>query len=434
MKKYKIIYFNKILQILLIKTLFCSNLYSQVSQSYYRVLPYKQSSFIKKLTWISSPHRYPGTNSDMHWWTWGSDSAIYVVDDDGKNFGGPDHYAHLLKCTGIPPNHQVETVTDFQEYKFRDSTPTHKLLRRYICGAMSVKNRLFACLYDYDWDIPEYPLNRDSVNKWKTMYNPWKYLDDTGLKNLGFIDGYSKLGGVGAIIYSDDFGKTWKNIPSPQTPVFFSPTFGAPAFLTFGPGNSQTPQSLRPYVYAISNDGSWETGNHVYLARVHQDSILNSEAWYFLSKIEKGNKTEWSKNINQMKPIFTDSNHVGHPTITYNPQLKRYILCISSDVVPHRQNQSLEQSKLWDVASEMQLYEGVNPWGPWYLFHTEKPWGGKEHTCYIPQIPQAWLSKDGLSGYVLFAGDYIKRKVEYYGFMTQKFQLELHKKKKKHIK
>jgi hypothetical protein len=35
------------------------------------------------------------------------------------------------------------------------------------------------------------------------------------------------------------------------------------------------------------------------------------------------------------------------------------------------------------------------------------------------------ISKDGLSGSILFAGDYVKRKAEYYGFMTQQFRLEL---------
>ncbi|MEO5602081.1 MAG: hypothetical protein ABIR06_14265 [Cyclobacteriaceae bacterium] len=41
----------------------------------------------------------------------GADDAVYMADDDGKNFDGPWNYAHVLKITGIPPNHQVETVT-----------------------------------------------------------------------------------------------------------------------------------------------------------------------------------------------------------------------------------------------------------------------------------------------------------------------------------
>jgi hypothetical protein len=70
----------------------------------------------------------------MHWWTWGIDGATYVVDDDGANFGGPGWYAHVLKSTGVPPNHKVSTVTDFQFYDFRKNLPPGKLVRRYVAG------------------------------------------------------------------------------------------------------------------------------------------------------------------------------------------------------------------------------------------------------------------------------------------------------------
>jgi hypothetical protein len=98
-----------------------------------------------------------------------------------------------------------------------------------------------------------------------------------------------------------------------------------------------------------------------------------------------------------------------------------------SDVVPHRENASVEEWRKWDKESEMQLYESENPWGPWRIFHNEKPWGGTRHSAYLPQIPNKWWSKDGLSGTIMFAGDYTGRHNhhEYYGFMTQSFQLKL---------
>ena len=79
----------------------------------HREIAYPQSKLIKRLVWESEPSKYPGSGTDMHWWTWGIDSSIYVIDDDGANFGGPGWYAHLLKATGVPPNHKVETVNDF---------------------------------------------------------------------------------------------------------------------------------------------------------------------------------------------------------------------------------------------------------------------------------------------------------------------------------
>jgi hypothetical protein len=57
--------------------------------SLHREIPYPQSKLIKQLHWESEPSRYPGSGTDMHWWTWGIDSSIYVIDDDGANFGGP---------------------------------------------------------------------------------------------------------------------------------------------------------------------------------------------------------------------------------------------------------------------------------------------------------------------------------------------------------
>ena len=57
--------------------------------------------------------------------------------------------------------------------------------------------------------------------------------------------------------------------------------------------------------------------------------------------------------------------------------------------------------------------------------YNEKPWGGSKHSCYLPQIPNRWWSKDGLSGTLMFAGDYVGGNNEYYALMTQSFILKL---------
>jgi len=92
---------------------------------YHRKVPYPESDLIASFEWTSGPYRYPGSGSDMHWWTWGIDDAIYTVEDDGKNFGRKDWYAHVLKVTGIPPNHTVETATDFDTIDFRTQIPNN---------------------------------------------------------------------------------------------------------------------------------------------------------------------------------------------------------------------------------------------------------------------------------------------------------------------
>jgi hypothetical protein len=392
--------------------------------THHRDIPYPQSKLIKGLVWESEPSKYPGSGTDMHWWTWGIDGAVYVIDDDGANFGGPGWYAHLLKSTGIPPNHKVETVTDYQFYDFRANLPD-KLVRRYVCGVVAVDSNLYVSIYDYDWNIPSKPVPRDTLVKLLKQFHPWEEMSPATRREVGFIDGLSKIYGVAGIIQSKDLGKTWTNLPGKNTPEFFGNKFGAPAFLTFGPGNTQTPKHLSPYVYAISNDGSWATGDNVFLGRVHRDSIIFRQAWQFYTGNTRKNIPSWSGDEQAARPIFSDPGHVGHPTITYNKALNRYILCISSDMVPHREDAANEETRKWNWESEMQLYESPNPWGPWSIFHNEKQWGGKDHTAYLPQMPSAWISRDGLKGSILFAGDYVNRKAEYYGFMTQQFRLEL---------
>ena len=390
---------------------------------YHRAMPYPESDLIASLEWSSKPFRYPGTASDMHWWTWGIDDAIYTVEDDGENFGGRYWYAHILKVTGMPPNHKVETVTDFEGYDFRQNIPK-KLLLRYVCGLIAVDSALYVCLYDYDWNIPSKPAPFDSLYKRMKRYDPWVDIDSSIAGNVGFINKYSKLGGVAGIIKSVDGGKTWTNIPEENTPPLFSPAFGAPAFLTFGKGNTETPQHLAPYVYAISNDGSWETGDAVRMGRAHRDSIIYKDAWQFFGGLNNKGQPDWVRKEEAAKPILTDSGHVGHPTITYNKALDRYILLSFSDAVPHVEDAPLAMMHKWDIASELQMYESKNPWGPWKLFHSETPWGGSDHTNYLPQMPSKWISNDGLTGSIIFSGDYT-RDGAHYAFMTQSFTLKL---------
>ena len=389
----------------------------------HRPIRYPRSTVIERLVWESQPSRYPGSGSDMHWWTWGIDGATYVVDDDGANFGGPGWYAHVLKATGIPPNHKVSTVTDFQFYDFRKNLPPGKLVRRYVAGTVAVDSTLYVAVYDYDWNIPTRSAHRDRLGELSREFHPWPTMKPWEVSALGFIDGYSKLYGVAGIIVSKDAGATWTNLPGKDTPEFFGARFGAPAFLTFGPGNTRTPAAFTPYVYAISNDGSWATGDNVFLGRVHRDRVIERDAWEFFDGSDAAGNARWTKNENEAKPIFTDPDHVGHPTITYNEGLNRFILLVSSDMVPHKEDSPPEVVERWNLESEMQLYEGPTPWGPWSVFHNEIRWGGADHTHYLPQMPASWLSADGLSGSLLFAGDYVKRKAEHYGFMTQQFRL-----------
>lgn len=398
------------------------------SLNLHRPIPYPQSDLITNFKFTDVPKRYKGTGTDMHWWTIGIDSCVYIIDDDGENFGGPSNYAHLLKITGLPPKHKVETVNDFMDIPLRKMIPKGKLLRRYVNGIIAVDSTIYVSVYDYDWNLYRNKPYFDSIRYRLQFFDCWQNVKDSlMLQNMLFTDNLSLNYGIAGIIKSRDGGKTWSNIPNENTTPFLGAKFAGLTFINFGPGYTQVPEYLGNYIYAMSNDYSWESGDYISMARVHKDSLVNREAWQFLSGINEKNIPNWSKNESEIYPIFTDSGHVGHPTISYNFALKRYILGIYSDTIPHKESASYEEWKKWDKASEVQLYESEYPWGPWKIFYNEMPFGGSEHSCYLPQIPNSWWSKDGTSGFIMFAGDYTGRKFEYYGVMTWPFSISVKK-------
>lgn len=368
-----------------------------------RALPYPPSTITAGLEWLAPARAHPGTGSDMHWYAWGDDDALYFVDDDGENFGRPWNFGHLLRVTGTPPAIDLEVVSAFPELV----RPANAKYTRYVDGALAVGSRLFVAAYDYDFD------------------------EATG-KPFWFLNALSRHGGVAALMYSDDAGRTFQNVPDAavEAPYFLGPNFAGLAFVGFGPGYSGVPPFLGDYVYAISNDLNWESGDHVRLARVPKDRVLDRAAWSFYAGDAAGRgiaEPVWSMDEAAATPVLSDPGHVGHPTMTWNPGLGRFLLAFGSDAVPHTFDTPEEVVRAtWHKRRELCLYEGPTPWGPWGLVHHEPAWEG-EHVAYLPQIPPKWLAADGRAGWLVFSGDYghfgESPADSFYAFMMRPFRL-----------
>jgi len=370
-----------------------------------RTLRYPPSTIVAGLEWLAPARKHPGTGSDMHWHAWGDDDALYFVDDDGKNFDLPWNFAHLLRATGMPPDVHLEEVSAFPELV----RPASAKFRRYVDGALAVGSRLYVAAYDYDDD-------------------------EATARPFWFLDAVSRHGGVASLMYSDDYGRTFQNAPDPavEAPYFLGPNFAGLAFVGFGPGYTGVPAFLGDHVYAISNDVNWESGSHVRLARVPKNRVLDRAAWEFYAGEADGlgeADAVWSADESAAAPVLSDPGHVGHPTMTWNPGLGRFLLAFGSDAVPHTFDTTEEIVRAtWHQRRELCLYEGPTPWGPWGLVHYEHAWEG-DHVAYLPQIPPKWLSADGRAGWLVFSGDY-GHYVEdpdhsFYAFMTRPFRLRL---------
>jgi hypothetical protein len=365
---------------------------------------FRRSELFSGWEWVTESSRYEGTNSDMHWLAWTENGVLFTVDDDGQNFGSPWNFANLMRVEGTPPHHVVSLASQFPEL----IRPDDFKCRRYVDGAVAVGSRIYVAAYDYDDAVPGYE------------------------EYLGVVDLISPNGGVAALMFSDDEGQTWQNVPSPDSgreDYFLGQRFAGLSFVQFGPGATAIPEAHGNYLYALSNDSNWETGDHVFLARVPRDTIGDRSTWEFFASAGEGSLTldepTWSEHEHAARPILRDPGRIGHPTMTYVPALDRFLLTYSTDSVPHTMNTPREVAlATWVKRTELLVFEGPTPWGPWGLVHHDDAWE-HPHTPYLPQVPGKWLDDDGLGGWMIFSGDYTipNCQGDYYGFMTRRFRL-----------
>jgi len=150
-----------------------------------------------------------------------------------------------------------------------------RIVQRDGHGPVAARPRLYVTCYDYD--------------------------DRAAQEGYAFhhVDLVSRHGGVVSLMFSDDYGATWQNVPEPledSCDYFLGERFAGLAFVGFGPGYSGVPERFGNYVYALSNDDNWETGDNIFVARVPRDRILERSAWEFYGGTRDG-QPDWDLDV-----------------------------------------------------------------------------------------------------------------------------------------
>jgi hypothetical protein len=163
-----------------------------------------------------------------------------------------------------------------------------------------------------------------------------------------------------SLIKSMDQGQTWKRtmVANAQHPMWTDKRFSTAFFFKYGQnGGSTTQDDQDRYVYAMSNDGYWNSGSHFTLGRVAREKIgdLNSADWeYYCS-------SGWTHDLDAASripglPDGTNLCTLGSPL--WLPSLNTYVAPLWHDV---------GRMTGWyfppDVAFE--FWQAPHPWGPW---------------------------------------------------------------------
>ena len=203
------------------------------------------------------------------------------------------------------------------------------------------------------------------------------------------------------LLLSANHGSTWTPQP-PSTaqpyasPMFASANFAVPSFIQYGQDyKNNFADNSATYVYALSTDGAWNNGNHLYLGRVKISLIGNLSAsdWSFWTGGDGMSDANWSSTLGSAIAVLTNTGKIGTATIQYLPVFGRYLLLTWYYPAPGTHSNSF-----W------LCYEAPHPWGPWTLFQSTQ-WTPKGF--YNPCImPKSVATDGGITCMITTAGDF----------------------------
>ncbi|MFI2510465.1 FG-GAP-like repeat-containing protein [Streptomyces sp. NPDC018972] len=203
------------------------------------------------------------------------------------------------------------------------------------------------------------------------------------------------------IARSTDKGRTWtwdRNRPMSGGGVFTTVMF-----LDYGKNYANAPDD---HVYAYGLDHNWRDSfdNTVpdpvdlYLARVHKNSVMDENAWQYMSGTDTSGNPVWSTEISQRKPVLHDDRRVYQNVLT--PGRARDMTVLGQGGVVYNKPLNRYIYTSWTEYT-FEFYESPTPWGPWKHFATKDfggyPWTHSKHGGYATTIPSKYISADGKS-------------------------------------
>lgn len=344
-----------------------------------RDIPFAHSRSISGVQFTGQYIRY--ANADTWYPSCASDGNLYSPWTDGQVNGlkslsfGSDPTTGFATIEGDDPKH-----LRFVHAGVVRASP-HPYQGRYPCGSL-VYNSIWYygtyCLMDSDGD-PAKGLNWDILGPF-----------------VGFR-------------YSADFGRTWAETPhTPANPLFNEPRkisgpvrFGAPHFVDFGRNMQYSPDGFAYLVAhgASDNDpnprpanASWITGDQIYLARVKPaiDSINDAAKYQFYGGRDTAGKALWTRDFAQMRPLIDWNNNCGSVTMTYDPPMKKYLMCVTDG------GNTISKFNTYILESD-----GVS--GPWRLVVYMKNFGEQ---AYFVNILSKFISEDGRTVWLCYSANF----------------------------
>lgn len=339
----------------------------------------------KEIVGVAFTRQYVSyTDADTFYPSWAPDDNMYCGWTDGEiglescqSGGGERAHTGIIKIEGNDPmNLEVKSLGLL-------AASALPYGGRYPCANLVHDGIWYFGTYgvDFDFSKPEYP----------TQYS-WAI--------CGPLPGFA---------ISTDYGKTWEPCPfdlnNPLMPESGKDgnqvKLGTPHFVDFGKNMEYSPDGKAYLVGhgAIDNDpyprvanNSWIAGDAVYMARV-EPSVENTNditKYEFFAGFDENDNAKWSGDFSDIKPLMTWNNRMGCTTITYNPGMKKYIMCTTDG---------------WPGMEDMNTYllEADRITGPYRLITYMKNFGRQ---AYFVNLPSRFIDNDGRKAWMSYSANF----------------------------
>jgi len=343
--------------------------------------PFEKSKEIAAIAFTGRNKAY--TDADTWYPSWASDGNMYSPWTDGKISGeecqsgwqdSKNAFTGQAKITGDDPlNLEIVSLGKYLG-------PALPYGGRYPCGSL---------VYDGIWFYGTYCLDNEKVEG----YN------------------WGVLGPFVGFRISRDYGKTWTDTPcTPPKPLFGESgkegarvKIGSPHFVDFGRNMEHSPDGKAYLVGHGATDPdpkprpanlSWITGDQIYLIRVTPSpgNMNNPAAYEFFAGHDNSGEALWTKDFSKIKPLADWNNRCGCVTMTYNPPLKKYLMCITDG---------------WPTVTAMNTYilESDRITEPWKLVAFMEKFGEQG---YFVNIPSKFISPDGRTAWLCYSANFTR--------------------------
>lgn len=188
--------------------------------------------------------------------------------------------------------------------------------------------------------------------------------------------------------WSRDHGATWT-----WADWKFTTSFACPTFLNFGKNYAGARDDF-VYVYSQDGDSAYNAADHMVVARVPKTRITDRAAYEFFAGMKAG-APQWTRDIAGRKPVFSFPDNCFRIGISYSAALKRYLWCTIFPGSTHPQGSRFQGG--------FGIFDAPEPWGPWTTAFYTPAWDVGPGDMSV--LPTKWMSADGRSMYLVFAGD-----------------------------